>query len=134
MKQSLVLVAAFAAFGAAGCASQKPLQKAEATPVPEAQSSAEPTMSHSSYVVKKGDSLWSIAGQTGVLGDPFRWPLLFKANRDQIQDPDFIDVSSDLSFKTSYTADEIAEAVKKADITPKYVPRKRPRKVLPIQY
>jgi len=137
MKHSLALIATIAALGAAGCASQKTIQQPEATPMPEAHAAAESSANgagHSSYVVRKGDSLWSIAGKAAVLGDPFRWPLLFKANRDQIQDPDFIDVRSDLSFKNSYTADEIADAVKKADITPKYEPRKRPRKVLPIQY
>jgi hypothetical protein len=137
MKNSLALVAAMAALGAAGCAGHKTVP--ETAPTPEAAVSSPgasdaSTAGRSSYVVKKGDSLWTIAGQSGVLGDPFRWPLLFKANRDQIQDPDFIDVSLDLNYKTDYTADEIADAVKKAQITPPFQPRKRPRKVLPIQY
>ncbi|HTB22838.1 MAG TPA: LysM peptidoglycan-binding domain-containing protein [bacterium] len=131
MKHPFVFAAAVAALGAAGCASQRPMTQAQATPAPAATSVP---MEHASYVVEKGDSLWKIAGKTSVLGDPFRWPLLFKANRDQIEDPDFIQVSDDLNYRTSYTSDEIADAVKKAQLTPPYQPHKRPRKVLPIQY
>ena len=133
MKQStLATIALAAALGAAGCAEQKPVAKAEATPTPQPQATAAP--SQASYVVKRGDSLWKIAGKQDVLGDSFRWPLLFKANRDQIQDPDFIQVNEDLNYQTSYTSDEIADAVKKAEETPPFKPHKRPRKVLPIQY
>lgn len=42
------------------------------------------------YVVKKGDCLWYIAGYPEIYGNPLRWPLLFKANQDQITDPDLI--------------------------------------------
>ena len=38
--------------------------------------------------VVQGDSLWRIAGET--LGDPRRWPEIYEANRDRIQDPDLI--------------------------------------------
>ncbi len=42
------------------------------------------------YIVKKGDTLWSIAGKKKVYGDPYKWLLLYHANRDQIYDPDII--------------------------------------------
>ena len=115
---------------AAGCASNKPETKPEATPVAAKADKG----GQASYVVKKGDSLWKIASKKKVLGDPFAWPLIFKANRDQIQDPDFIDVRQDLNFKKNYSKDEIADAVEKAQQTPPFEPRKQPRKVLPIQY
>ena len=117
---------------AAGCASNKPEAKPEPTPTPVVK--AETSAPEASYVVKKGDSLWKIASKKKVLGDPFAWPLLFKANRDQIQDPDFIDVRADLNYKKNYSKDEIADAVEKAEQTPPFEPRKQPRKVLPIQY
>ena len=117
----------------AGCASQQPVVKAEPTPAPAVTATAD-NAPKARYVVKKGDSLWKIAGSKKGLGDPFAWPLIFKANRDQIQDPDFIEARQDLSFKKSYSKDEIADAVKKAEATPPFEPRKQPRKVLPIQY
>ncbi len=43
-----------------------------------------------SYQVMQGDSLWAISGKSGVYGDPYKWPLIFKANRSQINDPDLI--------------------------------------------
>jgi hypothetical protein len=132
MKHSLALVAAIAALGLVGCAGQKPMPTAEPSPTPETGSGL--ACGTHSYVVRKGDSLWTIAGNADILGDPFQWPLLFKANRDQIQDPDFIQVSEDLSYGQACTPQQIATAVKEAQMTPAFKPHKRPRKVLPIQY
>jgi LysM repeat protein len=36
------------------------------------------------YVVKKGDSLSSIAARTDVLKDPLKWPILLRLNRDKL--------------------------------------------------
>ncbi len=43
-----------------------------------------------SYLVVSGDNLWSIAGQDGVYGNPYQWPLIYKANSGQIKDADLI--------------------------------------------
>lgn len=43
-----------------------------------------------SHTVKKGECLWWIAEYEDVYNDPFQWPLIYKANRDQIKDPDLI--------------------------------------------
>jgi nucleoid-associated protein YgaU len=40
------------------------------------------------YVVKKGDSLWRIAGK--VYGNPLKWPRIYRANKDQIKNPNRI--------------------------------------------
>ncbi len=42
------------------------------------------------YLVVGGDSLWSIAGQDNIYGNPFEWPLIYKANSGQIKDADLI--------------------------------------------
>ena len=42
------------------------------------------------YVVQSGESLWSIAGQEEVYADPLLWPVIYRFNRDQIQDPALI--------------------------------------------
>ena len=37
-----------------------------------------------SYTVVRGDNLWNISGKSSIYGDPYQWPLIYKANRDQI--------------------------------------------------
>jgi len=42
------------------------------------------------YLVVGGDNLWTIAGQDTIYGNPFQWPLIYKANSGQIKDADLI--------------------------------------------
>jgi nucleoid-associated protein YgaU len=42
------------------------------------------------HVVIKGESLWWIAEYKQIYDDPFQWPTIYKANRNQIKDPDLI--------------------------------------------
>lgn len=42
------------------------------------------------YRVGKGDNLWDIASADAIYGDPFAWPLIYKANSGKIDDPDLI--------------------------------------------
>lgn len=48
------------------------------------------------YVVKRGDTLAAIAERT--LGDADRWEELYRANRDELDDPDAIRVGQTLSL------------------------------------
>ena len=105
-----------------------------ATPTVEALPTPAPTKAPNSYIVQKGDSLWAISQEPRVMGESFRWPLLFKANRDQIIDPDLIEPAQDLTWKDSYTLQEVEDAVGKAKETPPYVPHAKPRKQLPLKY
>jgi nucleoid-associated protein YgaU len=42
------------------------------------------------WKVYKGECLWKIAGYQEVYGNATKWPLIFRANKDQIKDPDLI--------------------------------------------
>ena len=69
-----------------------------------------------------------------IYGDAFKWALLFKSNREQIQDPDIIEIKQNLKARLNYSQDEIDDAVNKAKETPRYSPHSTPRKKLPIKY
>jgi hypothetical protein len=105
----------------------------EASPTPEPQAAVEePVLKH--YTVRKGDSLWTISAQTGVLGDPFRWPALYKQNRDEITDPDLIEASQDLTLPKAMSQLQINTAVQEAKDTPPYAPHTAAREPLPLKY
>lgn len=81
------------------------------------------------YTVKRYDTLWGIAGN--VYKDSFQWPMIFKANRDQIQDPDLI------YPKQVFVIDRNGDAAASRALamkTPKYSPHTRPRAKLPLAY
>jgi len=42
------------------------------------------------YTVVRGDHLWGIAKKSEHYGNGFAWPVIYKANRDKIKDPDLI--------------------------------------------
>jgi nucleoid-associated protein YgaU len=42
------------------------------------------------YEVAKGDHLWGIASKPETYEDPYMWPRIYRANREQINDPDLI--------------------------------------------
>ena len=42
------------------------------------------------YTVVKGDCLWNIAKKKEHYDNPFAWPKIYNANRDQIKNPDLI--------------------------------------------
>ena len=62
------------------------------------------------YSVAKGDCLWAIAARKDVFGDPWKWPLLFEANRGRINDPDFIQPGWRLKVPLAPSAAQVARA------------------------
>ncbi len=42
------------------------------------------------YTVVRGDHLWGIARKPQHYGNGFAWPVIYRANRDKIKDPDLI--------------------------------------------
>jgi len=66
------------------------------------------------YQVVRGDSLWSIAGKQEVYDNPYEWPLIYKANRDQIKDADLIYPGQDFSINRNPSAAESEMAINHA--------------------
>jgi nucleoid-associated protein YgaU len=66
-----------------------------------------------SYLVESGDNLWNIAGQDSVYGNPYQWPLIYKANVSQINDADLIFAGQSFNIPKA-TADESAAAIQHA--------------------
>lgn len=66
------------------------------------------------HVVIKGETLWWIAEYRQIYDDPFQWPLIYKANRDRIKDPDLIypDQVFQITRAPELTDEMIKEAIK----------------------
>ncbi len=86
------------------------------------------------YIVVRGDTLWDISGSGSGYHDNFQWPLIFKANRDQIVDPDLIYPKQEFCIRQDFNEQEIKKSRKDASDTPVYVPHHKPREALPIDY
>jgi len=65
----------------------------------------------SQYTVAPGDSLWAISGKSEVYGNPYQWPLIYKANRDKIKDADLIYPGQEFDINQSASAAEVDAAV-----------------------
>jgi nucleoid-associated protein YgaU len=63
------------------------------------------------YNVVGGDSLWSISGKSEIYADPYQWPLIYKANRDQIKDADLIYPGQTFTVNRNPTASESEMAI-----------------------
>jgi hypothetical protein len=62
------------------------------------------------HTVMRGETLPQIAGQPEVYNDQVLWPLLYRANRDQIRDPGHIRPGQALRIPRNVSREEIAEA------------------------
>ena len=101
---------------AVGCAG--PAEKAEEQPA-ETQTEATEAMptetassAMNSYEVNQGDHLWGISGKS--YGNPYNWPLIYKANSDKIKDADLIYPGQVLDIDTNPSDADSAAAVNHA--------------------
>lgn len=75
---------------------------------PRQQPKERPLPSH--HTVKRGETLPQIAAMSDVYNDYQLWPLLYRANRDQISDPRHIWPGQVLRIPRNLSRDEIGEA------------------------
>jgi tetratricopeptide (TPR) repeat protein len=76
------------------------------------------------HIVREGETLWSLAKSKKIYNDPFQWPLIYKANRDQIKNPLIIYPGQALKIPRNSTLEEIKDARKEAGAHPPYLPPK----------
>ena len=106
----ILLAASIAAMMSACQTSQPEPEKtpaAEAAPAP----AAEAAPAKETYDVVKGDNLWNISGKSQIYGNPYQWPLLYKANSDKIEDADLIHPGQSLTVARGMSSAEIDAAV-----------------------
>ena len=122
------------AMWASGCAGKK-MENTEVPKEPEAAETVkvEPAPLQK-YVVKEGDTLWAISNQSGIYSDSFQWPLIFKTDRDLIQDPDQITPGQVLMIQKGQSDEQIKHARQLASDTPAFVSHEEPRTTLPVNY
>ena len=66
------------------------------------------------YVVKKGDSLPNVSARHDIYNDSFMWPLIYKANRDQIKDPKVLYGGQELKIPRDVSLEDIIQARREA--------------------
>lgn len=122
LKLAAILVAVVVATGCVS-AKSKPAEIAEpaapAEPVAVATPASAPTPDSSSesltrWTVVAGNHLWGIAGSETVFNVPEKWPLLYKANLEQIADADLIYPGQVLEIPRDSSQREIDTAVNHA--------------------
>ncbi len=78
------------------------------------ESVVDSTPSYSTYEVSAGDNLWDIAGSSATYGDPYQWPLIYKANRSKINDADLIYPGQVFDIDNSPSSSDIDAAINHA--------------------
>jgi LysM repeat protein len=86
-------------------------EPAAAAPAPEPK--AVSTMP-ANYEVQRGDHLWGIASQPRIYGNPYAWPLIYKANTAKIKDADVIHPGQNFDINRSASTGDIDAAVRHA--------------------
>ena len=64
----------------------------------ETVGSAKPKYYEDSYSVKKNDTLSKISGYSFIYNNPKKWGIIYRANRDQISDPNIVSVNQVLKI------------------------------------
>jgi nucleoid-associated protein YgaU len=114
---SLTLIAVLAATLVA-CATTKKEEPAPAPAEPVAAAPAPAPKAVSTlpanYEVQRGDHLWGIASQPRIYGNPYAWPLIYKANSAKIKDADLIHPGQNFDINRGASSGDVDAAVRHA--------------------
>ncbi len=119
LKPTMILVVAILV---TGCISAKSKPTAVAAPAAPAVAPVTPVVAEvesvadelTNWTVVVGNNLWSIASIAEVYNVPERWPLIYKANLDQIIDADLIYPGQVLAIPRDATQSETDAAINHA--------------------
>ncbi len=76
------------------------------------------------HEVVKGECLWWIAEYEKIYNDPFMWPLIYKANRDKINDPDLIFPGQVFYIPRTFSLQNLKQSRESAGAPKPYLPPK----------
>jgi nucleoid-associated protein YgaU len=76
----------------------------------EATTKEQPVPQTSVYTVRRGETLPQIAARTEIYNDATLWPLIYRANRDQIRNPKQLWPGQALKIPRHFSRDEAIEA------------------------
>jgi len=96
---------------AAAAAPAAPVEEVAAAPAPAPAAVSEEL---TSWTVVAGNNLWGIACKEEVYNVPEQWPLIYKANLDQIEDADLIYPGQVLAIPRGSSQGQVDAAVEHA--------------------
>ena len=88
-------------------------EPAAAAPAPAPEPKPVSTLP-ANYEVQRGDHLWGIASQPRIYGNPYAWPLIYKANSAKIKDADLIHPGQNFDINRDASTGDIDAAVRHA--------------------
>lgn len=100
----------------------KPQTVVKETPTPEELYKMNYKNLPTSHTVVKGECLWWIAEYKQVYNDPFMWPLIYKANRDKIKNPDLIYPGQVFRIPREFSLEDLKMSRKSAGAPRPYLP------------
>ncbi len=128
-----------------GCATVKKTDGTAAAPAPTPTSTKKETRkavatknqtasSSDVLTIEAGQTLWDISRSAQTYEKSCQWPVLYKANKEKIQDPDLIYPGQVLRVPRSVSPTDGANACKAAAKYGKHAPHSKPRVDVQVDY